>query len=68
MFIAVKYGNNETLICNPYCAVVNLLTSIKRRAGYGNNSGIVVDLSDETGKKLTSVSNWSGVRPDTVRE
>ncbi|KAJ8308607.1 hypothetical protein KUTeg_013481 [Tegillarca granosa] len=48
MFIIVKYGNNETLLCNPSCAVINLLTSIKRRAGYGN-SNVIVDLSDETG-------------------
>lgn len=49
MFILVKYGNNETLLCNPSCAVVNLLTNIKRRAGYGN-SNVTVDLSDETGE------------------
>lgn len=48
MFIIVKYGNNESLICNPSCAVINLLGSIKRRAGYGN-SNVTIDLSDETG-------------------
>ncbi|KAK7488341.1 hypothetical protein BaRGS_00020315 [Batillaria attramentaria] len=48
MFIIVKYGQNETLLCNPSCAVVNLLTSIKRRAGYGNTN-LILDLSDETG-------------------
>lgn len=48
MFILVKYGANETLLCNPSCHVVNLLTSIKRRAGYGN-SNLVVDIADETG-------------------
>lgn len=48
MFILVKYGANETLLCNPSCAVVNLLTSIKRRAGYGNTN-VVVDIADETG-------------------
>lgn len=48
MFILVKYGNNETLLCNPSCAVINLLTSIKRRAGYGNTD-VVVDIADETG-------------------
>ena len=50
MFILVKYGNNETLLCNPSCAVINLLTSIKRRAGYGNTD-VIVDIADETGKK-----------------
>ena len=49
MFIIVKYGQNESLLCNPGCAVVNLLTSIKRRAGYGNTN-LILDLSDETGK------------------
>lgn len=48
MFIIVKYGQNETLLCNPMCATINLLNSIKNRAGYGN-SNVVVDLSDETG-------------------
>lgn len=48
MFIVVKYGQNETLLCNPSCAVVNLLTSIKRRTGYGNTN-LILDLSDETG-------------------
>ncbi|XP_071080552.1 uncharacterized protein CXorf65 homolog [Haliotis cracherodii] len=48
MFIIVKYGKNESLLCNPSCAVVNLLNSIKKRAGYGN-TGVILDLSDETG-------------------
>lgn len=48
MFITVKYGNNESLLCNPSCAVVNLLNSIKRRTGYGNST-VALDLSDETG-------------------
>lgn len=48
MFIIVKYGQNETLLCNPMCATINLLNSIKKRAGYGN-SNVIVDLSDETG-------------------
>ena len=54
MFIIVKYGNNETLLCNPSCAIVNLLTSIKRRAGYGN-SNVTVDLSDETGTSISKL-------------
>ncbi|KAK7103567.1 uncharacterized protein [Littorina saxatilis] len=48
MFIIVKYGQNESLLCNPSCAVINLLTSIKRRTGYGNTN-LILDLSDETG-------------------
>lgn len=48
MFILVKYGNNETLLCNPSCAVINLLHSIKSRAGYGKTN-VTVDLSDDTG-------------------
>ncbi|CAH1791557.1 unnamed protein product [Owenia fusiformis] len=48
MFITVKYGDNKDLICNPSCAVVNLLNNIKRRCGLGN-SNVVLDLSDETG-------------------
>lgn len=53
MFIIVKYGQNETLLCNPMCAIINLLNSIKKRAGYGN-SNVIVDLSDETGIALFS--------------
>ena len=48
MFIIVKYGRNKSLLCNPMCATINLLRSIKRRSGYGN-SNVVVDLSDKTG-------------------
>ncbi|WAR19108.1 CX065-like protein [Mya arenaria] len=48
MFILVKYGNNETLLCNPSCTIVNLLTSIKRRSGFGQTD-LVVDIADETG-------------------
>src|SRR6218665_162792 len=48
MFIRVKYGENETLLCNPSCAAINLLHSIKRRTGYSDRT-IVVDLSDEKG-------------------
>ena len=53
MFILVKYGNNETLLCNPSCAVINLLHSIKSRAGYGKTN-VIVDLSDDTGKYFQS--------------
>lgn len=49
MFILVKYGANETLLCNPSCTIINLLTSIKRRSGLGNTD-LVVDVADETGE------------------
>ncbi|KAK0056100.1 hypothetical protein Bpfe_014501 [Biomphalaria pfeifferi] len=48
MFVIVKFGNNESLLVNPSCAVINLLTSIKRRAGFGNTNK-TIDLSDENG-------------------
>ena len=48
MYIIVKYGDNESLVCNPSCAVVNLLNSIKRRTGLANTP-VLLDLSDETG-------------------
>ncbi|ELT94053.1 hypothetical protein CAPTEDRAFT_227931 [Capitella teleta] len=48
MYITVKYGNNESLVCNPSCAIVNLMKSIKRRTGYGSTT-MLLDLSDETG-------------------
>lgn len=48
MFIKVKYGDNETLVCNPSCAAINLLHSIKRQTGYSDRT-ISVDLSDEKG-------------------
>ena len=53
MYIRVKYGKNEELICNPMCAVVNLLSSIKKRTGY-HNQNIRLDLSDETGDVRTT--------------
>ncbi|CAD5113802.1 DgyrCDS2967 [Dimorphilus gyrociliatus] len=46
MFILIKYGANETLLCNPTCAVVNLLNSIKRRSGHAD---LTIDVADETG-------------------
>ena len=49
MFITVKFGNNESILCNPSCAVVNLLSSIKRRAGF-KHTNVCIDLSDENGK------------------
>ena len=51
MYIVVKYGHNETLVVNPSCAVVNLLTSIKRRAGYAGTN-LVLDLAEDTGELL----------------
>lgn len=81
MFILVKYGNNETLLCNPSCAVINLLTSIKRRAGYGNTD-VIVDIADETGlvkeldahksdhanKHLTSHATYVLVQKEELRD
>jgi len=48
MFIRVKYGDDETLLCNPNCTIINLLASIKTRSKQAD-SETVVDLSDETG-------------------
>lgn len=48
MFIRVKYGDDETLLCNPNCVVVNLLSSIKTRSGHADTE-TVLDLTDETG-------------------
>ncbi|KAH9504615.1 hypothetical protein Btru_062441 [Bulinus truncatus] len=52
MFVIVKFGNNESLLVNPSCAVINLLTSIKRRAGFGNTNK-TIDLSDENALLVT---------------
>jgi len=48
MFIRVKYGDDETILCNPSCAVINLLTSIKTRTGHAQQS-FTIDLTDVTG-------------------
>jgi len=48
MFIRVKFGDNETLLCNPNCVVINLLSNIRTRSRQ-TDDGIVVDLTDETG-------------------
>jgi len=48
MFIRVKYRDDETLLCNPNCVVVNLLSSIKTRSGHADTE-TVLDLADETG-------------------
>ena len=57
MYITVKYGQNESMLCNPGCAVVNLLSSIKRRTGLSKQDEVVLDLSDETGESR----EWSVV-------
>jgi len=49
MYIIVKYANNRSLIVNPMCSVVNLLSSIKSRTGHEDNKEMLIDLSDETG-------------------
>ena len=68
MFITVKFGENESLLCNPSCAVINLLNSIRRRAGYANTN-VCLDLSDETGKRsgldITSAGHVRTVMPTT---
>ncbi|GFO04851.1 hypothetical protein PoB_003135600 [Plakobranchus ocellatus] len=48
MFVIVKFGANESLLVNPSCAVINLLTSIKKRAGFAHTNK-TIDLSDENG-------------------
>jgi len=49
MFIRVKYGDGETLLCNPNCTVINLLTSIKTHSKL-TDSDTVIDLTDDTGR------------------
>lgn len=49
VFIRVKYGDDETLICNPGCAIVNLLASIKNRTGLAGNT-LTIDLTDDSGR------------------
>ena len=48
MFIRVKYGDDETLLCNPSCSIINLLSSIRTRSGHTDDE-VVIDLTDETG-------------------
>ena len=48
MFIKVRYGNDEMILCNPHCIVSNLLASITARCGMKNSSR-TLDLSDESG-------------------
>lgn len=49
MFIRVKYGDDATLLCNPNCVVINLLSSIRTRSGRHVDTETVIDLADETG-------------------
>jgi len=58
MFIRVKYGDDETLLCNPSCSIINLLSSIRTRSG-NTDDDIVIDLTDETGF-LNNVSVFQG--------
>lgn len=56
MFIIVKYADNQSLLVNPMCSVVNLLSSIKSRTGHAENKDMLLDLSDETGTGRTMIS------------
>lgn len=47
MFVTVKYGDGEHLLCNPDCKTDVLLDDIRRRCSY--EKGVIVDLSDESG-------------------
>lgn len=50
MYIVIKYANNQSLVVNPMCSVVNLLSSIKSKTGHAEDKDMLLDLSDETGK------------------
>ncbi|XP_046852055.1 uncharacterized protein CXorf65 homolog [Xenia sp. Carnegie-2017] len=47
MFVTVKYGDGEELLCNLECKTNVLLDDIRRRCSYGKE--VMVDLSDENG-------------------
>ncbi|XP_028396317.1 uncharacterized protein LOC114520281 [Dendronephthya gigantea] len=51
MFIKIRYGDDELLLCNPQCSINNLLDSIRARCGL-NTAGKILDLSDESGLVL----------------
>lgn len=53
MFIIIKYADNQSLVVNPMCSVVNLLSLIKNRTGHAQNKDMIIDLSDETGEEPT---------------
>ena len=64
MFIRVKYGDNETLLCNPNCSIVSLLSHIRSRSGQTDDD-VVLDLTDETG--LESLSLGLSVQSPSAR-
>ncbi|XP_028401459.1 uncharacterized protein CXorf65 homolog [Dendronephthya gigantea] len=47
MFVTVKYGDGEVLVCNPACKTDVLLDDIRKRCSYEKE--VMVDLSDESG-------------------
>ncbi|XP_067941724.1 uncharacterized protein CXorf65-like [Watersipora subatra] len=49
MYIRIKYADNQSLIVNPMCSVINLLTAIKNMTGHAADKDMLIDLSDETG-------------------
>lgn len=61
MYIVVKYADNQSLVVNPMCSVVNLLSSIKSRTGHGKDKDMLLDLSDETGT-LICIACWVTIR------
>ncbi|EDO46849.1 predicted protein [Nematostella vectensis] len=58
MFITVLYGDEESLLFNPSCTVVNLLDNIRERCGF-SDSGNILDLTDQTGLVLELTDHQS---------
>ena len=50
MYITVRHGTDEKVLCNPICRVANLLSDIRSRCGVPDNLDIEsLDLCDESG-------------------
>ncbi|KAJ8045935.1 hypothetical protein HOLleu_09056 [Holothuria leucospilota] len=48
MFIYVRFGRDETALCNPQCKVINLLDHLQTRTQV-QGSVVLLDLADNTG-------------------
>lgn len=49
MFIYVRFGKDETVLCNPQCKVINLLDHLQTRTQV-EGGVVLLDLADNTGE------------------
>ena len=53
VFATVRYGQDQYILINPQCTVINLLDDMRRRCG--QTPTICLDLTDQTGETVSII-------------